>query len=90
MFLMFLNCLSVSSVPVLILFNSLSKDKKTFLMHDDGKNFLLRTTDVKNKFQDLANGTHTDFTWEELQTLNAGEWFLKVRIKLFFIFIFCV
>lgn len=55
----------------------LSKDKKPFLMHDHGENFLLRTTDVKDRFQDRTNSTHTSFTWQELQMLNAGQWFLK-------------
>ncbi|KAA0709399.1 Glycerophosphoinositol inositolphosphodiesterase GDPD2 [Triplophysa tibetana] len=55
----------------------LSEDKKPFLMHDHGSNFLLRTTDVKNTFTDRGNGTHTSFSWDELQMLNAGEWFLK-------------
>ncbi|XP_067313671.1 glycerophosphoinositol inositolphosphodiesterase GDPD2 isoform X2 [Pseudorasbora parva] len=55
----------------------LSKDMKPFLMHDYDKNFLLRTTDVKKKFPGRDGGTHTNFTLQELQTLNAGEWFLR-------------
>ncbi|XP_073778187.1 glycerophosphoinositol inositolphosphodiesterase GDPD2 isoform X6 [Danio rerio] len=53
----------------------LSKDKKPFLMHDCGKNFLLRTTDVKDKFpgRDGSN----NFTLQELKTLNAGKWFSR-------------
>lgn len=55
----------------------LSKDKTTFLMHDHGENFLLRTTDVKDRFKGRENGTHSDFTWAEIQQLNAGKWFVE-------------
>ncbi|CAM4614202.1 unnamed protein product [Leuciscus chuanchicus] len=55
----------------------LSKDMKPFLMHDYGKNFLQRTTDVKTKFPGRDGDAHTNFTLQELQTLNAGEWFLR-------------
>ncbi|KAG1954510.1 glycerophosphodiester phosphodiesterase domain-containing protein [Pimephales promelas] len=55
----------------------LSKDMKPFLMHDHDKNFLLRTTDVKKKFPGRDGDNHTNFTLQELQTLNAGEWFLR-------------
>ncbi|KAM4621562.1 LOW QUALITY PROTEIN: glycerophosphoinositol inositolphosphodiesterase GDPD2 [Polymixia lowei] len=55
----------------------LSKDRVPFLMHDHGSGFLMRTTDVKEKFpgQDVSHSTN--LTWAELQSLNAGEWFLK-------------
>ncbi|XP_036424952.1 glycerophosphoinositol inositolphosphodiesterase GDPD2 [Colossoma macropomum] len=55
----------------------LSKDKKPFLMHDDGKKFLKRTTNVDIIFPNRTNNSSSDFTLEELQSLNAGEWFLK-------------
>ncbi|XP_051506222.1 glycerophosphoinositol inositolphosphodiesterase GDPD2-like isoform X2 [Myxocyprinus asiaticus] len=55
----------------------LSKDMMPFLMHDDGSNFLLRTTDVKYTFPGRDNYTHTNFTVQELKMLNAGEWFLR-------------
>lgn len=47
-------------------------------MHDQNSSFLLRTTNVKKKFhhKDFCNSTH--ISWEELQSLNAGEWFLEV------------
>lgn len=46
-------------------------------MHDHNPGFLRRTTNGKKKFP--GKNQSTDFTWEELQSLNAGEWFLKVR-----------
>ncbi|XP_029113226.1 glycerophosphoinositol inositolphosphodiesterase GDPD2 [Scleropages formosus] len=52
----------------------ISKDGTPFLMHDTT---LQRTTDVSEKFPDRANHTSTSFTWMELQSLNAGRWFLK-------------
>ncbi|TRY97991.1 hypothetical protein DNTS_000307 [Danionella cerebrum] len=55
----------------------LSKDRQPFLMHDHGENFLLRTTDVKDKFPNRASEIHNNFTVQELRTLNAGKWFLK-------------
>ncbi|XP_063342209.1 glycerophosphoinositol inositolphosphodiesterase GDPD2 isoform X2 [Pelmatolapia mariae] len=54
----------------------LSKDRTPFLMHDHGPDFLLRTTNVKDKFKDSVNKS-TDLTFEQLKTLNAGEQFLK-------------
>ncbi|XP_044061482.1 glycerophosphoinositol inositolphosphodiesterase GDPD2 isoform X2 [Siniperca chuatsi] len=55
----------------------LSKDRIPFLMHDNKSEFLRRTTNVKEKFPD-KDFTHSfNLTWEELQSLNAGEWFLK-------------
>lgn len=46
-------------------------------MHDNNSEFLLRTTNVKEKFPDQNVSHSTHLTWEELQSLNAGEWFLK-------------
>uniref|UniRef100_A0A3Q4AEN5 GP-PDE domain-containing protein n=1 Tax=Mola mola TaxID=94237 RepID=A0A3Q4AEN5_MOLML len=57
----------------------LSKDRIPFLMHDHNSGFLRRTTDVEQKFPDKIFNHSSDFTWEELQSLNAGEWFPKVR-----------
>ncbi|XP_035524595.1 glycerophosphoinositol inositolphosphodiesterase GDPD2 [Morone saxatilis] len=56
-----------------------SKDGIPFLMHDSVfPGFLLRTTDIKDKFPEKANSSNsTNFTWEELQSLNAGDWFVK-------------
>lgn len=57
----------------------LSKDMVPFLMHDHGSTFLVRTTNVDAMFPNRTNNTSKDFTWEELQTLNAGEWFVKTN-----------
>lgn len=48
-------------------------------MHDNHSGFLLRTTNIKEIFPDNITSRSIDFTWEELQSLNAGDWFLKVR-----------
>ncbi|XP_035017997.2 glycerophosphoinositol inositolphosphodiesterase GDPD2 isoform X1 [Hippoglossus stenolepis] len=55
----------------------ISKDKIPFLMHDNNSEFLLRTTNVKEKLPDKLSSSSHNLTMEELQTLNAGEWFLK-------------
>ncbi|XP_068571124.1 glycerophosphoinositol inositolphosphodiesterase GDPD2 isoform X2 [Cebidichthys violaceus] len=55
----------------------LSKDRVPFLMHDHTAGFLLRTTNVKKKFLNEDFSHSSNLTWEELQSLNAGEWFLK-------------
>ncbi|XP_071773205.2 glycerophosphoinositol inositolphosphodiesterase GDPD2 isoform X1 [Centroberyx gerrardi] len=55
----------------------LSKDRVPFLMHDHDSGLLMRTTDVKEKFQGQDFSHSTNLTWEELQSLNAGDWFLK-------------
>ncbi|CAG09803.1 unnamed protein product, partial [Tetraodon nigroviridis] len=55
----------------------LSKDRIPFLMHDNHSGFLLRTTNIKEIFPDNITSRSSDFTWEELQSLNAGDWFLK-------------
>ncbi|KAG7225776.1 hypothetical protein INR49_014427 [Caranx melampygus] len=55
----------------------LSKDRVPFLMHDNKSEFLLRTTDVKEKFPNQRFTSSSNLTWEELQRLNAGEWFVK-------------
>uniref|UniRef100_A0A3B4V7L1 Glycerophosphodiester phosphodiesterase domain containing 2 n=1 Tax=Seriola dumerili TaxID=41447 RepID=A0A3B4V7L1_SERDU len=53
------------------------KDRVPFLMHDNVSEFLSRTTNVKEKFPDKRFTYSANLTWEELQSLNAGEWFLK-------------
>ncbi|KAM6952182.1 glycerophosphoinositol inositolphosphodiesterase GDPD2 [Lycodopsis pacificus] len=55
----------------------LSKDRIPFLMHDTTSGFLMRTTNVKEKFPDENVSHSANLTWKELQSLNAGEWFLK-------------
>ncbi|MBT2374038.1 glycerophosphodiester phosphodiesterase [Pseudomonas fluorescens] len=49
-----------------------SKDGVLFALHD---NNLQRTTDVATKFPDRKDSPANEFTWEELQTLDAGSWF---------------
>lgn len=51
-----------------------SWDGIPFLMHDET---LLRTTDVKQVFPLRSRQSASNFTWSELQRLNAGEWFLQ-------------
>nr|XP_057909403.1 glycerophosphoinositol inositolphosphodiesterase GDPD2 isoform X4 [Doryrhamphus excisus] len=55
----------------------LSKDGVPFLMHDQHPGFLRRTTDVEDKFPGRDLDLSTDVTWAELESLNAGEWFLQ-------------
>ncbi|KAM6924199.1 glycerophosphoinositol inositolphosphodiesterase GDPD2 [Xenentodon cancila] len=55
----------------------ISKDGIPFLMHDNKGQFLLRTTNVKQRFSNMTFNKSTDLTFGELQHLNAGEWFLK-------------
>ncbi|XP_029626915.1 glycerophosphoinositol inositolphosphodiesterase GDPD2 isoform X2 [Salmo trutta] len=55
----------------------LSKDRVPYLMHDHNSHFLRRTTDVLQKFPGKDLNHSTNLTWEELQELNAGDWFLK-------------
>ncbi|CAK6964643.1 glycerophosphoinositol inositolphosphodiesterase GDPD2 [Scomber scombrus] len=55
----------------------LSKDRIPFLMHDYSSGFLRRTTNVKEKFPGIDFNYSGNLTWEGLQSLNAGEWFLK-------------
>lgn len=51
-----------------------SKDGVPFLMHDSD---LKRTTNVAEIFPKRADEEATEFTWSELQQLNAGKWFLR-------------
>ena len=43
-----------------------------FALHD---NNLQRTTDVATKFPERKDAPASEFTWKELQTLDAGSWF---------------
>lgn len=52
---------------------ALSKDHQLFLHHDL---LLSRTTNIQNVFPHRASEPYTTFTWEELQALNAGAWFI--------------
>jgi hypothetical protein len=45
-------------------------------MHDEQ---LSRTTDVASVFPARITAHSSDFSWAELQRLNAGAWFLEVR-----------
>nr|XP_023650707.1 glycerophosphoinositol inositolphosphodiesterase GDPD2 [Paramormyrops kingsleyae]XP_023650708.1 glycerophosphoinositol inositolphosphodiesterase GDPD2 [Paramormyrops kingsleyae]XP_023650709.1 glycerophosphoinositol inositolphosphodiesterase GDPD2 [Paramormyrops kingsleyae] len=49
----------------------ISKDGVPFLMHDES---LRRTTDVQ---EHQADNNSSSFTWQQLERLNAGSWFLK-------------
>ncbi|XP_053702383.1 glycerophosphodiester phosphodiesterase domain-containing protein 5-like isoform X2 [Synchiropus splendidus] len=53
---------------------TISWDGVPFLMHDQT---LRRTTNVQQVFPDRTNSEAADFTWEELQNLDAGSWFLN-------------
>lgn len=55
---------------------ALSSDGVPFLMHDER---LGRTTDVASVFPERVSAHSSDFSWAELQRLNAGAWFLEVR-----------
>ncbi|KAM8848108.1 glycerophosphoinositol inositolphosphodiesterase GDPD2 [Synchiropus picturatus] len=55
----------------------LSKDRIPFLMHDHNTSGFLRTTNIKEKFPDLVSQPSGNLTWQQLQSLNAGEWFLQ-------------
>ncbi|XP_044306084.1 glycerophosphodiester phosphodiesterase domain-containing protein 5 isoform X2 [Varanus komodoensis] len=52
----------------------ISYDGVPFLMHDKT---LRRTTNVEDVFPELAYEHPSRFNWSELESLNAGEWFLK-------------
>uniref|UniRef100_A0A8C6WA36 Glycerophosphodiester phosphodiesterase domain containing 2 n=1 Tax=Nannospalax galili TaxID=1026970 RepID=A0A8C6WA36_NANGA len=51
-----------------------SSDGVPFLMHDER---LSRTTDVASVFPERITAHSSDFSWAELQRLNAGSWFLE-------------
>lgn len=52
-----------------------SYDGVPFLMHD---RTLQRTTNVHEVFPNRTNTPASMFTWAELDSLNAGTWFLSV------------
>lgn len=52
---------------------TISLDGVPFLMHDDT---LRRTTDVEEVFPNRSGTPAAVFTWTELESLNAGSWFL--------------
>lgn len=54
---------------------SISYDGIPFLFHDT-KN-MKRTTNVQQVFPDLADQYPELFTWDQLQRLDAGSWFLE-------------
>lgn len=47
-------------------------------MHDEK---LTRTTNVQTVFPERATLNSTAFNWTDLQQLNAGSWFLEVRVQ---------
>ncbi len=53
---------------------AVSRDKKLFLLHDQN---LIRTTNVSDCFPDRANNAFTTFTLSEIQSLDAGSWFIE-------------
>uniref|UniRef100_A0A8C4ZE90 Glycerophosphodiester phosphodiesterase domain containing 4 n=1 Tax=Gadus morhua TaxID=8049 RepID=A0A8C4ZE90_GADMO len=54
---------------------TISYDGVPFLMHDVT---LLRTTNVREVFPDRTHAPAALFSWAELESLNAGAWFLSV------------
>lgn len=61
-------------------FLSISYDGVPFLMHDQT---LKRTTNVHKVFPDRTREPASMFTLGELETLNAGEWFISVSRRAF-------
>ncbi|XP_067389346.1 glycerophosphodiester phosphodiesterase domain-containing protein 4 [Emydura macquarii macquarii] len=53
---------------------TVSYDGIPFLMHDSS---LRRTTDVQEVFPENATQNAAMFSWDALEKLNAGKWFLK-------------
>ncbi|XP_026577113.1 glycerophosphodiester phosphodiesterase domain-containing protein 4 [Pseudonaja textilis] len=53
---------------------TISYDGVPFLMHDHS---LTRTTDIERLYPQLRGEDPAYFTWDILEKLNAGEWFLK-------------
>uniref|UniRef100_A0A8C5NZP7 Glycerophosphodiester phosphodiesterase domain containing 2 n=1 Tax=Jaculus jaculus TaxID=51337 RepID=A0A8C5NZP7_JACJA len=51
-----------------------SSDGVPFLMHDEQ---LSRTTNIASVFPARTTAHSSDFSWAELQRLNAGSWFLE-------------
>lgn len=55
-----------------------SYDGVPFLMHDQT---LQRTTNIHEVFPNRTKTPASMFTWAELESLNAGAWFLSVSPK---------
>uniref|UniRef100_A0A8D0H7J6 Glycerophosphodiester phosphodiesterase domain containing 4 n=1 Tax=Sphenodon punctatus TaxID=8508 RepID=A0A8D0H7J6_SPHPU len=55
----------------------ISSDGVPFLMHD---NTLKRTTNVDEVYPEASSVHASFFSWADLKVLNAGKWFLKVRL----------
>ncbi|XP_072361615.1 glycerophosphodiester phosphodiesterase domain-containing protein 5 isoform X5 [Scyliorhinus torazame] len=53
----------------------ISYDGVPFLMHDST---FERTTDIAEVFPKKVRSDVSNFTWSEIQKLNAGKWFLKI------------
>ena len=53
---------------------AMSMDGIPYLLHDDT---LARTTDVALRYPDRAPWQSGEFSWAELQQLDAGSWFLQ-------------
>ncbi|XP_029028613.1 glycerophosphodiester phosphodiesterase domain-containing protein 5-like isoform X2 [Betta splendens] len=53
---------------------TISLDGVPFLMHD---HTLRRTTNIQEVFPNRSDAPAAMFTWAELQSLNAGSWFLS-------------
>ncbi len=53
---------------------AVTADDELILFHDD---LLMRTTDVELKFRERADQPFTSFTLQELQSLDAGSWFVQ-------------
>lgn len=69
--------LFVLTLILLIILLFSSYDGVPFLMHDQT---LQRTTNVHEVFPNRTNTLASMFTWAELESLNAGAWFLSVGL----------
>ena len=54
---------------------SVTSDGQLILVHDDT---FVRTTNIGEIFPKRKNDPPHTFTWEEVQTLDAGSWFIEV------------
>ena len=52
----------------------MSKDGELVVHHDDQ---LIRCTNIQHRFPGRSSYFVSDFTWDELQTLDAGSWFVE-------------
>lgn len=69
------NSITTNSVIAMSSSRCRSYDGVPFLMHD---RTLRRTTNVQKVFPNRTDAPAAMFTWGELETLNAGDWFLYV------------